>query len=179
MAESGRAVNHVTIWRWAQYCAPIPNQRRRRERRHPDRSWRVDETYVKVAGSWAYLYRAVDSAGGTIDFRLSPKRDLVDAKDGHPADARAIAELKRSGELGRRCPCRPVPYLNNVNEQDHRFTKKRIASSLGFRPAEGAIRTIDGNEAMHLIRKGQIGWVAKGDVVGQCQFIHGLFGIAA
>ena len=43
-------------------------------------SWRVDETYVKVAGSWAYLYRAVDSSGETIEFMLSPKRDLIAAK---------------------------------------------------------------------------------------------------
>ena len=52
----------------------------RREMRRPNRSWRVDETYVKVAGNWAYLYRAVDSAGETIEFMLSPKRDLTAAK---------------------------------------------------------------------------------------------------
>jgi transposase-like protein len=69
--------------------------------------------------------------------------------------------------------------LNNIIEQDHRFIKKRIAASLGFRSAEGAWRTIEGYEAMHLIRKGQIRWLAKGDVVGQRQFIHSLFGIAA
>jgi hypothetical protein len=53
--------------------------------------------------------------------------------DGHPAYPQAIAELKANGELGRRCRCRPIPYLNNVLEQDHRFIKKRIAASLGFR----------------------------------------------
>ena len=68
---------------------------------------------------------------------------------------------------------------NNVIEQDHRFIKKRIAASLWFRSAEGASRTIDGYEAMHLIRKGQIRWLPKGDVVGQRRFIHTLFGIAA
>ena len=71
--------------------------------------------------------------------------------------------------------------MNNIIEQDHRFIKKRIAASLGFRSAsaEGAWRTIDGYEAMHVIRKGQIRWLAKGDVEGQRQFIHNLFGIAA
>jgi hypothetical protein len=64
-------------------------------------------------------------------------------------------------------------------EQDHRFIKKRIAASLWFRSAEEALRTIQGYEAKHLIRKGQIRWLAKGDVVGQRQFIHTLFGIAA
>ncbi len=99
--------------------------------------------------------------------------------DGHPAYARAIAELKESGDLGRRCRCRPSPYLNNVIEQDHPFIKKRIAAGLWFRSAAGALRTIDGYEAMHLIRKGQIRWLPKGDVVGQRRFIHNLFGIAA
>ena len=152
-----------------------------------------------MAGNWTYLYRAVDSAGDTIDFMLSPKRDLTAAKlflrlalsgtggvrprvinvDGHPAYARAIDDLKLSGDLGRRCRCRPSPYSSNVIEQDHRFIKKRIAASLWFRSADGALRTIDGYEAMHLIRKGQIRWLPKGDVIGQRQFIHTLFGIAA
>ena len=196
MAERGLAVDHVTIWRWIQQYAPLLNQRLRRELRRPNGSWRVDETYIKVAGKWTYLYRAVDSSGDTIDFMLSPKRDLTAAKlfvrlalsgtggkrprvinvDGHPAYARAISE---TGELGRRCRCRRSPYLNNIIEQDHRFIKKRIVASLGFRSAEGAWRTIEGYEAMHLIRKGQIRWLPKGDVVGQRQFIHTLFGIAA
>jgi transposase-like protein len=64
-------------------------------------------------------------------------------------------------------------------EQDHRFIKKRITASLGFRSVEGACRTIEGYEAMHAIRKGQVRWVAKGDAVAQRQFIHSIFGIAA
>jgi hypothetical protein len=68
MVERGLSVDHVTIWRWVQRYAPILNQRLRRELRQPSRSWKVDETYVKVAGKWAYLSRAVDSAGDTIDF---------------------------------------------------------------------------------------------------------------
>ncbi len=121
MVERDLLVDHATIWRWVQHYAPILNQRLRREVRHPSGSWRVDETYVRVGAEWAYLYRAVDSAGDTIDFLLSPKRDLTAAKlflrlalsgtsgvrprvinvDGHPAYARAIAELKQSGDLGR------------------------------------------------------------------------------
>jgi hypothetical protein len=61
-----------------------------------------------------------------------------------------------------------------VIDQDHRFSKKRIAASLWFRSADGALRTIDGYEAMHLIRKRQIRWLPKGDVIGQRQFIHTL-----
>ena len=73
MAERGLSVDHVTIWRWVQRYAPVLNQRIRRELRRPNRSWRVDETYVKVAG-------AVDSTGETIESMLSPKRDLIAAK---------------------------------------------------------------------------------------------------
>lgn len=135
MAERGLAVDHTTIWRWVQRYAPVLNQRTRRELRRPNRSWRVDETYLKVAGNWTYLYRAVDSAGETIEFMLSPKRDLIAAKlflrlalsgggppprvinvDGHPAYPSAVAELQQSGELSRRCRCRTSPYLNNVIE---------------------------------------------------------------
>jgi transposase-like protein len=87
--------------------------------------------------------------------------------------------LKQSGELGRRCHCRTAPYLNNIIEQDHRFIKKRITASLGFRSAEAACRTIEGYEAMHAIRKGQIRWLGKNDPLVQRQFIHTIFGVAA
>ena len=80
MAERGSAVDHSTIARWVLHYAPILNQRIRREMRHPNRSWRVDETYVRVAGKWTYLYRAIDSAGATIDFLLSALRDADVAK---------------------------------------------------------------------------------------------------
>ena len=99
--------------------------------------------------------------------------------DGHPAYARAIADLKESGELGQRCRCRPVDYLNNIVEQDHRFIKKRIAASLWFRSVKGALNTIAGYESMHMIRKGQVKWLAKGDITGQVRFIHQILGIAA
>jgi len=69
--------------------------------------------------------------------------------------------------------------MNYIIEQDHRFIKKRITARLGFRSPEGASRTIEGYEAMHAIRKGQIRWLDKGDVIGQRPFIHALFGIAA
>ena len=145
MAERGLSVDHVTIWQWVQRYAPVLNQRIRRELRQPNRSWRVDETYVKVAGDWAYLYRAVDSTGASIEFMLSPKRDLIAAKlflrlalsggapsprvihvDGHPAYGSAIAELKQSGELGRRCRCRTSPYLNNVGNADYGIVSDQV-----------------------------------------------------
>ena len=72
MAELNLSVDQVTIWRWVQRYAPVLNQRLRRELCARNRSWRVDETYVKIAGKWAYLYRAVDSAGETIEFMCRP-----------------------------------------------------------------------------------------------------------
>ena len=69
--ERNLSVDHVTIWRWVQRYAPELNRRCRPELRKTNRSWRVDETYLRVAGKWTYLYRAVDSTGATIDFLLS------------------------------------------------------------------------------------------------------------
>ena len=198
MAERGLAVDHSTIARWVLHYSPILSRRIRREMRCPNRSWRVDETYVRVAGKWTYLYRAIDSAGDTIDFLLSPNRDLIAAKgflrlalsagqthprvinvDGHPAYASAIGELKQAGELSRNCQCRPSQYMNNIIEKDHRFVKKRVVTSQSFRSADVAIRTIAGYEAMNIIRKGQIRWLPKGDAAGQKRFVERIFGIAA
>jgi IS6 family transposase len=160
-------------------------------------SWRVDETYLRVAGKWTYLYRAVDSTGATIDFLLSPRRDAAAAKcffqralrlvghprprvinvDRNPSYPKAIGALKRTGELGRRCRCRPVGYLNNIVEQDHRTIKRRVRASQGFRSFGSAARTIQGIETVNMIRKGQVRWLPKGDIVGQIAFVRGLFGL--
>jgi hypothetical protein len=67
MAERNVHVDHVTIWRWSQDYAPELSRRCRRELRNTNGSWRVDETYLRVANKWTYLYRAVDSTGDTID----------------------------------------------------------------------------------------------------------------
>ena len=97
--------------------------------------------------------------------------------DGHPAYASAVADSKQTGELGRRCRSRTAPYLNNIIEQDHRFINLRSA----LRQASGSDRSraLEGYEAMHAIRKGQVRWVTKGDPVAQRQFIHTIFGLAA
>jgi hypothetical protein len=65
-----------------------------------------------------------------------PTRNVVNV-DRHPAFAGATAELKQSGDLSRRCRCRPSPYLKNVIEQDHRFIKKRIADPERADPLAG------------------------------------------
>ena len=71
MAERGLSLAHTTIMRWVRRYASEFVKRWNRFGRTCGRSWRVDETYIKVRGQWVYLYRAVDKAGQTIDFRLS------------------------------------------------------------------------------------------------------------
>ena len=67
MAERSVYVDNVTIWRRIQRYAPELSRRCRSQLRMTNGSWRVDETYLRVAGKWTYLYRAVDSTGDTID----------------------------------------------------------------------------------------------------------------
>jgi len=80
MSERGLSVAHTTILRWVQRYTPEFDKRWRRFSAQAGASWRVDETYVRIRGQWAYLYRAVDSAGKTVDFRLSPRRNVASAK---------------------------------------------------------------------------------------------------
>jgi len=81
IGERGVSVDHSTIYRWVQRYAPEIEKRLRWQWRGPrSASWRVDETYVKVRGRWAYLYRALDKHGNTIEFYLSPTRNTAAAK---------------------------------------------------------------------------------------------------
>jgi len=175
LAERGLRADHDTVWRWVQRYAPELQRCLRHHLKPTNDSWRVDETYVRVKGKWRYLYRAVDSVGATLDFLLSAKQDAAAAKrflakalgrqnhpvpriintDGHSAYPPAIVGLKAESALNRDCQHRPVPYLNNVLEQDHRAIKRRINASQGFRSFWGAWRTIACYEAIHMIRKGQ------------------------
>jgi hypothetical protein len=69
----------TAVWRWVQRYEPELHLRRR-ELKPTNGSWRVDETYIRVAGAWSYLYRAVDSTVATIDFWFSAQRDAAAAK---------------------------------------------------------------------------------------------------
>ena len=91
----------------------------------------------------------------------------------------AIAGANEEGTLQRRCRHRPVQYLNNILEQDHRAIKRRVKAKQSFREFQAAQRTTDGYEALHMIRKGQARWVSGADVRQQNQFIDTLFELAA
>jgi transposase, IS6 family len=140
----------------------------------------------------------VDSTGATIDFLLSAKRNAAAAErflgkalgrqghrvprvintDKHACYPTAVVQLKAEGALEENCRHRPVQYLNNVLEQDHRAIKRRIRASQHFRSFWGAWRTIAGYEAIHMIRKGQAYGSAAGAKVDLLhRFIVGMFGI--
>ena len=172
MRERGVFLDHATFHRWAIKMVPVLAAVFRR-RKHPvGNSWRVDETYIKVAGQWKYLYRAVDRAGDTVDFLLTAKCDMAAARrflerainlhdlpekitiDKSGANTAAIESVKADAcvdILIRQCK-----YLNNIVEQDHRAIKRITRPMLGFKSFWSARILIAGIETMHMIRKGQM-----------------------
>ena len=199
MRERGLCVDHTTIYRWVQRYAPEIDKRCRPFLRRTNDSYRIDETYVRVAGAWTYLYRGVDSNGDTLDFLLRATRDRkaaiaffrktlgaahttpprVVTVDKNPAYPVAFEAVRHEGLVQPRSNLRQCKYLNNIIEQDHRFINRRTRPMLGFKRFTPAWRTLRGIEIMHALRKGQARWMAKGDVVGQTQLIHKVFGLAA
>ena len=75
LAERGVQVDHATLNRWVAKYSPLIAANARRRKASTDRSWRMDETYIRVKGEWVYLYRAVDKFGKTLDFMLSKRRN--------------------------------------------------------------------------------------------------------
>ena len=152
LAERGVEVDASCIWRWVQAYAPELNKRRRPHLKPTHKSYRIDETYIKVKGEDKFLYRAVDSTGQTIDFLLTAKRDAAAAKrflrqamaasgnvvprvinvDKNPTYPAAVEGLKAEGALPRRVRLRQCKYLNNILEQDHRTVKKRVWPGQGL-----------------------------------------------
>src|ERR1700753_205568 len=143
MAERGVEVDASCIWRWVQAYAPELNKRCRSHLKPVNKSYRIDETYIKVKGSDRYLYRAIDSTGQTIDFLLTAQRDKAAAQrflrnaievsgnamprvmnvDKNPAYPAAVEALKAEGVVPRRVELRQCKYLNNRIEQDHRGSR--------------------------------------------------------
>jgi transposase, IS6 family len=80
LAERGINVDHVTVYRWVQTCTPEFIDAARPTRHAAGDRWFVDETYVKVAARWSYLYRAIDQHGQVIDVLLSERRDAGSAR---------------------------------------------------------------------------------------------------
>jgi transposase-like protein len=199
MRERGLTVDHTTVWRWIQTYAPEINKRIRPHLKMSGTSYRIDETYIKVGKTCKYLYRAIDREGNTIEFMLSAKRDVSAAKrffkkmmradhrrlplsisvDKNAAYPEAFTSSQCEKVLPKDCKLRRVKYLNNVIEQDHRFVKKKVRASQCFKSFHTAERTLEGIEAVNMMRKGQVKRLNKDDAIGQANFVLNLFQIAA
>ena len=139
-------VDHATLNRWVGRYAGQVAEDALWCKRPTDRSWRMDETYIKVKGHWVYLYRAVDKFGKTLDFMLSERRNnpsaikffaralevnglprqiVIDKSGANTAGIIAINRMLK--RFGCQIPIEMVriKYLNNMVEQDHRFIKRR------------------------------------------------------
>jgi len=173
MAERGVIVDHSTLHRWVIRLVPLLDKAFRRHKCPAGRRWRMDETYIKIKGQWKYQYRAVDTAGQTIDFLLTAKRDSAAAlrffrkairHHGEPdvvtidksgANTAALTTLNAGKPEEEPITIRQSKYLNNLIEQDHRNIKRRIRPMLGFKSFRRAQTILAGIELVHMIRKGQ------------------------
>lgn len=199
MSERGLSVDHTTVFRWGQRYAPEMNKRMRQHLKMSGTSYRIDETYVKAGKGWKFLYRAVDSAGQTIEFMLSARRDASAAKrffkklvradyrrlpftlgtDKHASYPEAFATSVAMKVLPLDCKLRRVKYLKNLIEQDHRAVRRRWRTMPCFRSFHTAERTLEGVEALHMMGKGQVKRLDGRDAVGQAKLVASLFGVAA
>ncbi len=172
MLDRGISVDHTTIYRWVIKYSEALEQTARKKKKPVGKSWRMDETYIKVKGKWKYLYRAVDKEGNTVEFLLTAKRDMKAAArffrkalknndvpekiniDKSGANTAGIKKINKEKDID--ITIRRVKYLNNIIEQDHRFIKRLTKHILGFKSFLTAKATLTGIELMHMLRKNQI-----------------------
>jgi transposase-like protein len=131
LAERGIEVDHVTVYRWVQRFTPMLAEAARPCRHAVGDRWQVDETYVKVAGRWRYVYRAIDQFGQVIDVFMSTRRDAAAARffkrairtiKVTPVEVvtdRALAYLTVLDDLLEASWHRTERYVNNRVEADH------------------------------------------------------------
>jgi IS6 family transposase len=199
MSERGLIVDHTTVWRWVQKYAPEINKRICPHLELAGASYRIDETYIKVGKQWKYLYRVLDKEGQTIEFMLSAKRDIPAVKrffkkmmkadhrrlpfsisvDKHASYPDAFTASQGDKVIPKGCHLRRTKYLTNIVEQDHRFIRRRWGAMQCFRSFHTAELTIEGVEAMHMMRKGQVKRLDGRDAMGQAKFVESLFRVAA
>ena len=174
--ERGILVDHATLNRWVVRYSPLIAKEAQRRKSSTGKSWRMDETYIKVKGRWMYQYRAIDKHGKTLDFMLSERRDETAAtnffkrtigNNGFPE--KVVIDKSGANQAGLQnvnaflilngwwwlIDILQVKYLNNIIEQDHRFIKKITQPMKGFKAFHSAAATLEGIEVAHMIRKGQ------------------------
>ena len=193
LEERGVEIDHTTPYRWVQtYAAQLEAEHRKR-RKPCGKSWRMDETYLKIKGEWVYLYRAVDTEGNTVDFLLTKNRDKKAAarffkkairlnglpekvsidKSGSNTFALKDINTALKKEKKRQIEIRQNKYLNNLVEQDHRGIKRRTKPMLGFQSFNTARNAMKGVELCHMIRKGQYGAT---EAVNDWEYFYSLAG---
>jgi transposase-like protein len=167
LVERGIAVDHVTVYRWVQRFTPLLADAARPCRHLVGDRWFVDETYVKVAGRWRYVYRAVDQFGQVIDVFVSPRRDAATAQRFFQ---RAIGTTNRTPSevvtdlaatypvvLEERLPAawhRTDRYANNRIEADHGRLKARLRPMRGLKQDRSAKVVIAGHAFVQNLRRG-------------------------
>ena len=165
-AERGASVDHVTVYRWVQRFTPEFISTARPRRHVPGDRWFVDETYVKVAGRWTYLYRAIDQYGQVIDVWLSSRRDLTAARaffagaiatGSVPVEVttdRAPAYLRVLDELIPAALHITEQYANNRVEADHGRLKSRLRPMRGLKTLRSARTLAVGHAFIQNLRRG-------------------------
>jgi len=167
LAERCVEVDHVTVYRWVQRFTPLLAEAARPCRHAVGSRWRVDDTYVKVAGRWRYVYRAIDQEGQVIDVFVSPRRD---ARAARRFFARAIHSTKVSPSevVTDRVPTYPIVleellpaawhrtdrYANNGIETDHGRLKARLRPMRGLKQDRSARVIIAGHAFVQNLRRG-------------------------
>jgi transposase, IS6 family len=167
LAERGVQVDHVTIYRWVRRFAPVLAEAARCARHGIGLRWQVDETYVKVAGWWRYVYRAVDEYGQVIDVYVSPRRDSGAARRFfHRALASAVVAPAEVVTDQAGCYLRVLEevlpetwhrierYASNRIEADHAQLKRRLRPMRGLKTDIGARTVITGHAFIQNIRRG-------------------------
>jgi len=167
LAERGIQVDHVTIFRWVQRFTPLLAEAARPCRHAVGDRWFVDETYVKVAGQWRYVYRAIDQFGQVIDVFVSARRDVKAARRFFE---RAIGTTKRAPvevitdkaaaypamleELLPGAWHRTDRYANNHIEADHGCLKARLRPMRGLKQDRSARVVIAGHALVQNVCRG-------------------------
>jgi transposase, IS6 family len=166
LAERGIEVDHVTLFRWVQRFTPLLVDAARPCRHSVGSHWFVDETYVKVSGTWRYVYRAVDQYGQVIDVFLSKKRDLraataffTDAihSHGEPVEVttdRAHAFVRVIAELLADALHDTTQYANNQVEADHGRLKARLRPMRGLKRDRNAGVVMQGHAFIQNLARG-------------------------
>jgi transposase-like protein len=167
LVERGVEVDHVTIYRWVQRFTPLLADAARPCRHAVGSRWWVDETYVKVAGRWRYVYRAADQCGQIVDVFVSPRRDARAARrffEGAIGTAKiAPVEVVTDhapvypGVLEELAPAawhRTDQYANNRIEADHGRLKARLGPMRGLRQDRSARIVIAGHAFVQNVRRG-------------------------